>query len=57
MHPLMLELLPWVRQGYCCSQLLLLLLLQARGRRIPDWCAPCRACAWASAMRTAPAAC
>lgn len=35
MHPLMLELLPWVRQGYCCSQLLLLLLLQARGEENP----------------------
>ena len=28
MHPMMLELLPWVRQGYCCSQLLLLLMLR-----------------------------
>ena len=35
MHPLMLELLPWVRQGYCCSQLLLLLLLQAREEENP----------------------
>ena len=30
MNPLMLELLPMVRQGYCCSQLLILLMLQAR---------------------------
>ncbi|MBQ9407037.1 MAG: C_GCAxxG_C_C family protein [Desulfovibrio sp.] len=36
MHPLMLELLPWVRQGYCCSQLLVLLMLQAMNRDSPD---------------------
>lgn len=35
MNPLLLELLPWVRQGYCCSQLLLLLLLQAQGVENP----------------------
>ena len=28
----MLEILPWVRQGYCCSQLLVLLMLQAMGK-------------------------
>lgn len=36
MHPLMMDLLPLVRQGYCCSQLLLQLLVQAQGREVPD---------------------
>lgn len=36
MHPLMLELLPWVRQGYCCSQLLMLLVLRERGGENPE---------------------
>ena len=36
MHPLMMDLLPLVRQGYCCSQLLVQLLVQAQGREIPD---------------------
>lgn len=36
MNPLMLELLPMVRQGYCCSQLLILLMLQARDQQNPD---------------------
>lgn len=31
MNPLLLELLPLVRQGYCCSQLLMLLALRQRG--------------------------
>ena len=31
MNPLLLDMLPWVRQGYCCSQLLLLLALRQRG--------------------------
>ena len=35
MHPMMLELLPWVHQGYCCSQLLVLLMLNARGEENP----------------------
>ena len=36
MHPLMMDLLPLVRQGYCCSQLLVQLLVQAQGREVPD---------------------
>ena len=36
MNPLVLEILPLVRQGYCCSQLLLLLLLQSVGRENPE---------------------
>ena len=36
MHPLMMDLLPLVRQGYCCSQLLMQLLVQAQGREVPD---------------------
>ena len=36
MNPLMLEILPLIRQGYCCSQLLLLLLLQGRGQENPE---------------------
>ncbi|MFR8277140.1 MAG: C-GCAxxG-C-C family (seleno)protein [Desulfovibrio fairfieldensis] len=36
MNPLMLELLPMVGQGYCCSQLLILLMLQARDQQNPD---------------------
>lgn len=36
MNPMMMELLPLVRQGYCCSQLLLLLMLQARDEQNPD---------------------
>lgn len=35
MNPLMLELLPLVRQGYCCSQLLILLMLQLRDQENP----------------------
>lgn len=30
MHPILLELLPYIKQGYCCSQLLMLLALQLR---------------------------
>ena len=36
MHPMMMELLPLVRQGYCCSQLLVLLMSQAMDRECPD---------------------
>jgi hypothetical protein len=36
MNPLVLEILPLVRQGYCCSQLLMLLLLQSLGRENPE---------------------
>jgi len=36
MNPLLLEILPLVRQGYCCSQLLMLLLLQSCGRENPE---------------------
>lgn len=36
MHPLLLELLPQIRQGYCCSQLLLILMLQTLGKDAPD---------------------
>lgn len=36
MNPMMLELLPLVRQGYCCSQLLILLMLQLQQRENPD---------------------
>ena len=35
MNPLLLEILPLVRQGYCCSQLLMLLLLQGSGHENP----------------------
>lgn len=31
MHPLMLEIVPLVRQGYCCSQILMLLVFEAQG--------------------------
>jgi hypothetical protein len=36
MNPLLLEILPLVRQGYCCSQLLMLLLLQGFGHENPE---------------------
>jgi hypothetical protein len=36
MNPLVLEILPLVRQGYCCSQLLMFLLLQSLGRNNPE---------------------
>lgn len=36
MNPVLLDILPYVRQGYCCSQLLMLLTLQARGQEAPD---------------------
>ena len=36
MHPLMLDILPLVRQGYCCSQLLVLMLLRSSGQEQPD---------------------
>lgn len=32
MNTLLMELVPWIREGYCCSQLLVLLALQAQGR-------------------------
>ena len=35
MNPMMMELLSLVHQGYCCSQLLLLLMLQAQDRQNP----------------------
>ena len=35
MHPVLMDVLPFVRQGYCCSQLLMLLMLQARGEENP----------------------
>lgn len=35
MNALVMELLPYVRQGMCCSQLLLLLATQARGEENP----------------------
>lgn len=35
MNPMMMELLPLVHQGYCCSQLLLLLMLQAQDKQNP----------------------
>jgi len=34
-NPLLLEILPLVRQGWCCSQLLMLVLLQGGGRENP----------------------
>ena len=36
MNPMMMELLPLVHQGYCCSQIMLLLMLQARDQQNPD---------------------
>ena len=30
MNPVLMDVLPFVRQGFCCSQLLMLLMLQAR---------------------------
>ena len=36
MNPLLLEILPLVRQGHCCSQLLMLLLLQGSGHDNPE---------------------
>jgi len=35
MNALVMELLPYVRQGYCCSQLLLVLAMQMRGEENP----------------------
>ena len=35
MNALVMELLPYVRQGMCCSQLLMLLATQARGEENP----------------------
>lgn len=36
MNPLLLEIMPLVKEGWCCSQMLLLLLLQALDRENPD---------------------
>ncbi len=36
MHPVLMELLPYVKEGYCCSQLLTLLVLQAQGKENQD---------------------
>ncbi len=35
MNAVMLELVPWVREGYCCSQLLMLMILRAQGVENP----------------------
>lgn len=35
MNPLLLDLIPWVREKYCCSQLLVLLALQTTGEENP----------------------
>lgn len=35
MNALLLELVPWIREGYCCSQLLILLVLRAQGAENP----------------------
>ena len=35
MNPMLLDLLPWIRQGDCCSQLLMRLALQASGEENP----------------------
>ena len=40
MNALMLELIPLIREGYCCSQLLVLLVLQQQGVEIPGWSGP-----------------
>lgn len=37
MNPLLLEILPWLRQGYCCSQLLALLMLRGLGDGNPTF--------------------
>lgn len=36
MNPALLDILPHVRQGYCCSQLLMVLALQAKGQDAPE---------------------
>ncbi len=36
MNPLLLELLPLIKDGYCCSQLLVHLLLQGAGQENPQ---------------------
>ena len=36
MHPSLMDLVPWVRQGFCCSQLLMLLALRERGQSNPN---------------------
>ncbi len=36
MNPLLLEIVPLVKQGWCCSQMLMLLLLQALDKENPD---------------------
>lgn len=35
MNPLLLDILPLVREGYCCSQILILMALRARGEEKP----------------------
>ncbi len=35
MNPILMDVLPFVREGYCCSQLLVLLMLRARGEENP----------------------
>ncbi len=36
MHPLLLELLPLIHKGYCCSQLLMQIFLQSVGQEYED---------------------
>ncbi len=35
MNPMLAEILPYARKGYCCSQILVLLLLNASGQENP----------------------
>ncbi len=35
MHPLLMEILPLIHQGYCCSQLLMQIFLQSVGEENP----------------------
>ncbi len=36
MNPILLEILPLIKEGYCCSQLLMHLLLQGAGQENPQ---------------------
>jgi len=52
-----LRMMQLAGQGYCCSQILILLALEGMGRENPDLVRAWRACATAWATVTAPAEC
>ena len=55
MNPLLLDILPLLREKYCCSQILILMALHARGEENSGLIRACGGCAkvWHKAVRAA----